>query len=158
MPFHVSSTCFTEKCQSASADMAVISLIINCFGDKSAPFAGLSSKPIIQIDHPDGEKKKNHTIFFLYLGGISCTSVCVSCPVSFFCPWARRVWLHPFVSPSPQVFFKVDMFPCEPSLLQAEQSHLSLPLSLDLAQSLNQQHQAQPIRSPCTAGVSQMLC
>jgi len=40
-----------EKCQSASADMAAISLIMNYFGDKSALFAGLSLKSLIQINH-----------------------------------------------------------------------------------------------------------
>lgn len=49
MPLHVSSTCFIEKCQSASADVASIRLIMNYFGDKSTLSADLSLKLILWL-------------------------------------------------------------------------------------------------------------
>lgn len=91
------------KCQSASVDTSAISLIMNYLGDNSALFAGLSLKSIIQIDHP--EKKKS----LLYLGTISCISVCVHCHMSW--PPARSICFHPFPSLPLSQILQIDQIP-----------------------------------------------
>lgn len=90
------------KCQSASVDTSAISLIMNYLEKKSALFAGLSLKFIIQMDQP-GEKKKLSQVEFLAFHFLSIA----------VCPGHQQEASPSILSPSllPQVFVQIDQIP-----------------------------------------------